>query len=407
MNKTQSEFKNLSQDLPSRKEEAWRFTSLVDFKEVNWVILDSSNENLLSHDELKKISLDLPSDFYNFVFVDGVLNKTLSDDLSDSYTDQIQVKIKSHEAFVIDKNNVDIKLIKLAEKLNQFKIEFSLQKNQILDKPIQFLFVQSGKTNSYCSQNLELKIDKNAEVIVAVQSISLSEDQKTASNLFVKVNCEEDSRLKLVQIQNENENSYHFSQTFIESQSKSQIQHLNISLGNKMARNYFELKFLGHGANAEAYGITTLGEDQHVDHYTLIHHIKGENQSIQTYKSILTDEAHSIFRGRVRIEQNAQKANSEQLNNNLLLGKKAHADSIPQLEIYADDVKAGHGSTVGQLNDDEIFYLQSRAISHSRAVKMMSEGFAQDLIYKFENQVLVNWLLKDIRNKLERIVTHV
>ena len=113
---------------------------------------------------------------------------------------------------------------------------------------------------------------------------------------------------------------------------------------------------------------------------------------------------HSVFKGRVRIEPSAQKANSEQLNNNLLLTRTAQADSVPQLEIFADDVKAGHGATFGQLNKDEIFYFLSRGINQYQAVKMLSYGFVKELILKIENQHLQNYLISALNKKLESMV---
>ena len=130
----------------------------------------------------------------------------------------------------------------------------------------------------------------------------------------------------------------------------------------------------------------------------------GNNQSVQHYKSILSGSSHSAFRGRVLIEPNAQKANSEQLNNNLLLTRTAQADSVPQLEIFADDVKAGHGATFGQLDKDEIFYFLSRGINQYQAVKMLSYGFAKELIYKIENESIQNYLISALNQKLDRMV---
>lgn len=410
MNTTPQEQFNLylQNNLPSRKDEAWKFTSLAAFKESNWTVTESleDHDNGLTHDELKKISLSLPSDFYNLVFIDGVLNTTLSDDLDDQLIITQNPSVESLKD-VSSSKNVDFQMIELAEMFARNKVQFSVKENQTLEKPIQFLFVQSGKKATYCSQNLFFQANKNSESSVIVQSVSLSDSQATASNLFLIIDCEDDARLKIAQIQNENKSSIHFSQTNIKTKSKSQVLHLDISLGGALVRNYLETNFVGHHSRVECYGIAALGTKQHVDNYTLIDHQKGENQSVQIYKSILAEEARSVFRGRVRIEPNAQKANSEQLNNNLLLSQKAHADSVPQLEIYADDVKAGHGSTVGQLNADEIFYFLSRGIGRTKAIKMLAEGYAQELIYKFENPTVVNWLKKSLAKKLEEIVSNV
>jgi Fe-S cluster assembly protein SufD len=172
-------------------------------------------------------------------------------------------------------------------------------------------------------------------------------------------------------------------------------------------RNYYQLKFTGRHAQADVLGLAVGDQSQHFDNYTFLQHMIGENQSVQQYKSILAGTSQSVFRGRVLIEKDAQKANSSQLNNNLLLTRGAQADSIPQLEIYADDVKAGHGSTVGQLNKEEIFYFLSRGINQYEAVKMLSYGFANELIYKISSPALQNFLLQALSEKLSRLVQNV
>jgi Fe-S cluster assembly protein SufD len=128
--------------------------------------------------------------------------------------------------------------------------------------------------------------------------------------------------------------------------------------------------------------------------------VKGLNSSIQRYKSILADQSNSIFRGRVRIEQDAQKANSEQLNNSLMLSREANVSSIPQLEIYADDVKAGHGSTVGQLNKEEMFYFLSRGVDQVTATKMLAYGFVMEMASVFENSQLKEKVSNVLNEKL-------
>lgn len=390
--------------LPTRKDEAWRFTSLTDFKDYNWQLPKTEESTTLSHDQLKEIASYLPSEFHNFVFVDGTLNLTLSDELEDVLllkSSQVEIDFKS------DDLHTDKALIELAKARAKQTIHFNLKQNQQVEKPVHILFVQTQKDPTYISHNIQLKLAKNSEATFLTQTISLSTAEINASNIFLQADADQDSRLKLVQLQNENEKSYGFSQTEINTESNSLVQYLVVSLGGKLVRNHFQLKFNGEQANGEVFGVIANGNQQHTDNYTIINHIKGANQSIQTYKSILADQAHSVFRGIVRIEPDAQKANSEQLNNNLLLGAKAQADSIPQLDIYADDVKAAHGSTVGQLNPDEIFYLRSRAIDKTTAVRMLAVGYAQELIYKFSNPDLVNWLLKSLGKKLERTIQDV
>lgn len=385
--------------LPSKKEEAWKFTSLKPFSEVQWTV-HNGEETYLTHEQMQEVSKQLPSDFHNFVFVNGVLNKTLSDDADSLF----EMKEVEESDFNDDQQHVEQNLLNLSQAFLNKKIILTVTKHKTVDRPVQILFVQSSKDSVFISEKLNVVLEENSEVKLIVNSISFVNSTADAMNLNVNVKCAAQSRLQFIQLQNEDTESFHFSQVQLELDSTAQASTLALSMGNKLTRNYLSLKFLGENASANVYGLAVSDLDQHVDNYTFIQHSKGQNNSVQHYKSILSGSSHSVFRGRVLIEPDAQKANSEQLNNNLLLTRTAQADSIPQLEIFADDVKAGHGSTVGQLNKDEIFYFLSRGIDQYKAVKMLSYGYATELIYKFENPELQNFLIGVLNAKLEKMV---
>lgn len=388
-----------AEGLPSKKDEAWKFTSLSDFKSIEWK-LPETEEGLLTHDQMQEVSKQLPSEFLNFVFVNGVLNKTLSDDTEEL----LQILEATELDFKRDGEHVEARILNLAEAFLKQKIVMTIGKHRVIERPIQFVFVQSSVDSVYLSEKIEINVEENAEVKLLLHSMSFANGHADALNLNINVNCAENSRLTFIQLQNEDHGSFHFSQCHLNLASKAQLNSLALSLGNKLTRNYYSLAFTGERADAQVFGLSVLDTDQHVDNYTYIQHRIGHNQSTQHYKSVLSGSSHSVFRGRVLIAPDAQKANSEQLNNNLLLTRTASADSVPQLEIFADDVKAGHGATVGQLNKDEIFYFLSRGINQYQAVKMLSHGFAAELVYKFENPELQLFLLNALNQKLDRLV---
>ena len=247
-------------------------------------------------------------------------------------------------------------------------------------------------------------MEENSEMKLLVHSMSFVNASADAINIEVDCQLGPSARLNFVQLQNEDQDSFHFSQARVSLERQSQFKSLTLSLGNKLTRNYLDIQFKDKAAEATVLGLGVIDGQQHLDNYTFIQHQTGENNSNQHYKSILAGQSRSVFRGRVRIAPNAQKANSEQLNNNLLLTRHCEADSIPQLEIFADDVKAGHGSTVGQLNPDEIFYFLSRGISQLEAVRMLSQGFAKELIYRIDDELIQNYLLTALNRKLVRMV---
>lgn len=391
--------KFLATGLPSKRDEAWKYTSLTDFKDIKWKLHDECEAGL-THEQMQEVSKQLPSDFINYVFVNGILNQTLSDDI-DGLIDLAEL---DENDFEFDDKNVEERLLNLSQAFLNKKIVLSVPRQKVIDKPVQIVFVQSSKNSVYLSEKLNIHLAENSEMKLIVNSISFVNSAADALNLNVKIKAEKSARLTFVQLQNEDLESFHFSQCQLELNSSAQVLSLVLSLGNKLTRNYYHLKFSGENAQASVFGLGVLDANQHLDNYTFLQHAIGNNQSIQHYKSILSGSSHSAFRGRVLIEPNAQKANSEQLNNNLLLTRLAQADSVPQLEIFADDVKASHGATFGQLNKDEIFYFLSRGIDQYQAVKMLSYGFAKELIYKIENEAMQNYLISALNQKLNRMV---
>lgn len=385
--------------LPTRRDEAWKYTSLTDFKNIEWKSSEDSNEHL-THEQMQEVSKNLPSDFINFVFVNGILNKTLSDD----FDSLIEVGELEENDFLSDEASVESRLLNLAQSFLNKKITLTVSKGKAIEKPVQILFVQSSKNSVYLSEKLNINLAENSEIKLLIHSMSFVNSTADAMNLNVNINVESSARLTFVQLQNEDNSSFHFSQCNLNLAASAQVTTLALTLGNKLTRNYYQLNFNNEQASAAVYGLGVIDSEQHLDNYTFIRHEIGNNNSVQHYKSILSGSSHSVFRGRVMIEPNAQKANSEQLNNNLLLTRTAQADSIPQLEIFADDVKAGHGSTVGQLSKEEMFYFLSRGINQFEAVRMLSYGFAKELVLKIENPYLQSFLIAALNQKLERMV---
>lgn len=384
--------------LPTKKDEAWKYTSLSEVKAIDWAL--PSDEKLLSHDEMVFVSKQLSSDFYNLVFVNGFLNNTLSD--SDVQFALIDLEEKD---FVFDIQMPDSKLANLSRGFGFQKLVLKIAKHTQLDKPLQIVNVVSGTQPTLVQPLIQIEIADQCELKLINHSIGLPGQQNVSHllNLDLNIYVGESAHLKFANLQNDNNSDYSFGRIQMHLKNSSVVTSLDLAIGGKISRHYLSTIFTGENADAGVYGLTLLADQQHCDHYTFIHHKIGHNQSVQHYKSILTDKSRSVFRGRVRIEQDAQKANSEQLNNNLLISRAAQADSIPQLEIYADDVKAGHGSTVGQLNQDEIFYFLSRGISEKQAIQMISHGYAKELVYKLNDKTLENFVFQILEQKLNEI----
>jgi Fe-S cluster assembly protein SufD len=169
--------------------------------------------------------------------------------------------------------------------------------------------------------------------------------------------------------------------------------------GTKTLRNNIDVALNENGAECFVHGLYLLDGEEVCDSYTQIHHNSSHTHSNQFYKGILKGEARVIFTGNINVKKDSQQITSEQLNKNLVLSNKAQVFSRPQLEVAADDVKCGHGATIGRLSDEEIFYLESRGITEKTAKAMLSEGFALDCIDQLKSNELKKYLLQKVQLK--------
>ena len=177
-----------------------------------------------------------------------------------------------------------------------------------------------------------------------------------------------------------NDNTYLTSQTSVYQQRNSTYQHHGIWLGAKLCRNDLRVYLRGGGADSRLDGLYVGRKTQHIDNHTYIHHEVPHCRSAELYKGILDDQSHGVFNGVVYVHPGASQSDAQQGNHNLLLSERATIDTKPQLEIFNDDVKCAHGSTVGQLDPNSLFYLRSRGISQEQAERMLTNAFAGDVV---------------------------
>ena len=188
--------------------------------------------------------------------------------------------------------------------------------------------------------------------------------------------------------------------TYISQQRNSNVRVHTFSLGGKLTRNNLNFYHKGERCNSTLKGITLLEDKQHVDHYTLVDHASPHCESHQDYKGVFSEGSKGVFNGKIHVDQLAQKTNAFQQNNNILIDDKATVNTKPQLEIFADDVKCSHGCTVGQLDEETLFYLQSRGIPRKEAKALMTYAFANNVLESVELPILKNRINILIAKKL-------
>jgi Fe-S cluster assembly protein SufD len=194
----------------------------------------------------------------------------------------------------------------------------------------------------------------------------------------------------------EDAEAYHIAAMQTCQGANSNVSTHSVSLGGLLVRNEVNAKLAGEGCEATVNGFYLLEENQHLDNHTLIEHAQPNCTSHELYKGILGGSSQGVFRGKIHVHKIAQKTDAFQTNQNLLVSENANANAKPQLEIYADDVKCSHGVTIGQLDEDAIFYLRARGIGKENARNLLVHAFANDII----NRVKVD----PIRKHLEGLV---
>ena len=204
------------------------------------------------------------------------------------------------------------------------------------------------------------------------------------TNSVVEIILEDDAHLTHYRVQKENPASFHIGTTGVILGAAAYYDSTNINLGGALSRHDANVKFTAEGGECFVDGLYMLNGSQHADTHSMIDHTVPNCVSHQTYKGVLSDKSHAVFNGKVFVREGAHGTDAQQSNKNLLLSNDARVDTKPQLEIFNDDVKCSHGATVGQLEDEELFYLLTRGLNPELARNLLTYGFAEEVINKIE-----------------------
>ncbi|MFK7832440.1 MAG: Fe-S cluster assembly protein SufD [Winogradskyella sp.] len=385
---------------PTKREEDWKYTSLNSVLKHDYSVFPK-HENALEFKDVKKYFIH-DIDSYKIIFIDG----KYSSHLSQTTHDGIDVCLMSSAL-----NKPKYRLIienyfnKIAPKtgLSSLNTAFSAEgayihipKNKLVEKPIQIIHFSTGNEAALMLQPRNLiVVDENSHVQIIERHQSLT-DNPVLTNSVTEIFANKRAIVDYYKIQNDNENASLIDNTFVNQKRESHAKVHTFSFGGKLIRNNLQFYQNGERIDSTMKGITIIGDKQHVDHNTLVHHIEPNCESHQDYKGIFADSSTGVFNGKVVVEKLAQKTNAFQANNNILMSDKASINTKPQLEIFADDVKCSHGCTIGQLDDSAMFYLRSRGIPEKEARAL--------LMFAFSNNVLDSVKIPEIKNRITKII---
>ena len=268
-------------------------------------------------------------------------------------------------------------------------------KNVKVDRAIQVINILRSDVDLMVNRRVLIVMEEGAELKMLFCDHA-ADDKNFLATQVIEAFVGENASLDLYCLEETHHKNVRVSNVYIDQQANSRINHNVITLHNGVTRNKLDLTFSGEGAECACYGCVIADKQQHVDNNTLIVHKVPHCTSQELYKYVLDDKATGAFAGRVLVEHGAQKTTSQMTNQNLTATKEARMYTQPMLEIYADDVKCAHGSTVGQLNDAALFYMRQRGISLSEAKLLLQNAFINEVIDKMQ--------LEPLRDRLHYLV---
>lgn len=370
-------------DFPTQKLEDWKYTNTRAVSKNEFRPQSAINviaEKIKSH--------RIPNlNAYTLVFVNGFFYEEFSDKVVD----------KDGPFLVTNLNHAKKEFVKLVEPYlgvqtrlkDQFYVNLNnafsqdgafvyVKAKQQLDKPVHVINLIDGDLIAAYPRNL-IVAEKfgEANVVVSYETI----DSENSLNCPInEVHVAEGANVELDKIQNEHDNSIHIGSDFAYQGKDCTFSINTVPANGKLIRNNLRITLDGPNSTANLYGAICLNGDMHVDNQTFVDHAKPHCESNELYKAVVNDKAANIFNGKIYVNKIAQKTNAFQSNANILLSDDAKTNAKPQLEIYADDVKCSHGCTVGQFDEEALFYLRARGIKKSVAQKVLLDAFIGEVL---------------------------
>lgn len=386
---------------PNKKEEAWKYTSLNAVLANDFNILPKGDSSVEWKDVKKYFLNDV--DTYKVVFINGVFCSHLSSTTHDGIDVCLMSSAltKPKYKMVIDTyfNDAIDKEDSLSSLNTAYAFEgayINIPKSTVVQKPIEIIYFTTGNNSVFVQPRNLVIVGENAHVQIIERHQSLT-DEPVFTNAVTEIFAAKRAIVDYYKLQNDAQTANLIDNTFVKQKQESRVSVHTFSFGGNITRNNLNFYQQGERIDSTLKGITIIGDKQHVDHYTLVNHEQPNCESHQNYKGIFDDRSTGVFNGKIFVNKIAQKTDAFQQNNNILLTDKATLNTKPQLEIFADDVKCSHGCTIGQLDEDAMFYMQQRGIPKKEAKAL--------LMYAFTDEVLKSVAIPDLQLKLQKLIS--
>ena len=393
--------------LPTTRDEDWKYTDLSRLEAVLgegwWEFSGQPEMAAVATETVDRLAIpDL--DAYRIVFIDGrfdtgesrfpegVTVQPLADFL-ESEPEKVLELLDLDEAAPLYNGFVALNAAMVADGLC-----VCIKDDVCLGKPLYILHL-AGLSNHVAHVRHGIALGSNSEAAVIEHFTGIS-DSAGLTNTMTNIRLGQGAKLSHYRLQQESENRFHIGRVEVAQNRDSVYASHSIALGAALSRTDIRVNLKGGGAECLLNGLYVTGGRQHADHHTCIDHAVPNCTSREVYKGILDGRSKAVFNGKVVVHENAQQTDAQQSNRNLLLSDKAEVDTKPELEIYADDVKCSHGATIGQLDEDQIFYLRTRGLSEADARNVLTFAFADDVLARMPHVPVRKFLEHIVLGKL-------
>lgn len=393
---------------PSVEAEEWKYTNLSPLSKTQFETAVETTPSTLDKSELEPFFYAEASGS-RLAFVNGIYNQELSsvealpqgvvaENLANALSGEHAEVVRERLARYADFNANSLTALNTAF-VSEGAFLF-IPKGVRVEAPVHLLFLAAPQTAQALSHPRVLIVAESGSEATVIESYGSASDSRYWTNTVVEIVLEAGARLEHYRVQRESLKAFHTATTEVEIGADGSFNTTAIMLGAELSRHDINVSMSSRGAECWVDGLYIVGDGQHTDTHSLIDHAQPHCTSHQLYKGILDGKSRAVFNGKVFVHEGAFQTDAMQTNRNLLLSNEARVDTKPQLEIFADDVKCAHGATVGQLEEEELFYLISRGLNPELAQNLLTYGFAEEVINKIKIASIKEQLDEAVLNRL-------
>lgn len=403
-------FKTFSQlGIPGSKHEEWKYTRVAGLFNKEFQLPADPLTGSITMEDLNKLRLPGHQQANELVFVNGFYSFSLSriqstairvmaleEAAKNEYQETVSKWLGDSSHYLKDGIHA------LNTAFVHGAVYIHVTRGKQVEHPLYIYHITDARSVNILSQPRSLMLVSEGAQVQVVENYSTLGNNESFTNQVMEIITEADSRLEYYKIQNDGPNTNQVSSTHIRQTGKSFSHTVTISLNGGLVRNNLNVVLDAKNCEAHLYGLYFQSGNSHIDNHTIVDNIKPNCLSNELYKGILNDHSTGVFNGKIFVRQPAQKTNAYQSNKNILLSDSSSVNTKPQLEIFADDVKCTHGCTVGRLNEEGLFYLQSRGISEKTARNLLLSAYAADILEQIKPEPLRTYVERLIDQRLEK-----